>query len=65
MEDELQRVYRQLYDVVIPDIDYYLRQIGKRHLNPSGKIIPDSLEIESPFALAQRSERSSYSLFAG
>lgn len=28
--DELENIYRELYDVVIPDLDYYLRQIDCR-----------------------------------
>ncbi|MCB1118678.1 MAG: FAD-dependent oxidoreductase [Chlamydiia bacterium] len=30
MDDQLYQSYRELYDVVIPDIDYYLRQIDCR-----------------------------------
>ncbi len=30
MEEKLERVYRQMYDVVVPDLDYYLRQIDCR-----------------------------------
>lgn len=30
MSEELESIYRELYDVVIPDLDYYLRQIDCR-----------------------------------
>lgn len=30
MEEEVIRVYREIYDVMIPDLDYYLRQIDCR-----------------------------------
>ncbi|MFN0065014.1 MAG: hypothetical protein ACKVOH_02120, partial [Chlamydiales bacterium] len=31
MSEELKRVYREVYDVVIPDLEYFLRQIDCRH----------------------------------